>query len=876
MTRPNIIFSSLFSSDAVDPKTLFNTEAIDNFTLDYDDTLQNFGDNPALENALDADPTSIQSTQITWGNTTNGATLTGSGLTQIEDLEGLEQRLENGIASGAFDTLRFYSGGNNVLSLQFANNAITLSSGGQSLALRGALPTGFQDIFDFATQMGNVLSETNLSEAASFLSNYDLEGLRLIDDGVTLFDATLDNAGLRINAAGGEFRVDGTLPADSLGSLVELFQDLIALDNTAQGFNSLNQVANLSIAGMSLTAADGTQLIRTTGPLDEVSPLFEATIIEGTSGDDVDVYVDGYASDSNSVVARLGAGNDSAEIYGGGIETPVTINGGAGHDRVRVFDYSSQQVVVDFFAGTISGRELEDQINYSVDIIDVEVVDISTFQRTVVLGDDKANTAMAGQTFGRFEFYGGGGTDILDLTQVSKRSSNDDGLLHSQLSEFSVVYGGNNAVEMTHEDLSVTFVLGDVEQVRVRGDDGGTVLLTLNQVITASDSYDNFTMGTSGVDSLKGGKGADILLGQSGGDFIYGDGIQANLTGAVAGQVYRMYQATLDRAPDAAGYEGWVTGLFEGTLGLDQMARGFVNSPEFKATYGSLDNSGFVELLYQNVLGRAADAGGLQGWLDAMAAGTTREGVVIGFSQSNEFKLSTGQASADFAMSQSEMFWTDEIYRVYRATLDRDPDVAGFLGWAELLGSGTGFDTMIGGFVNSPEFKATYGNLDNAGFVELLYQNVLDRSADAGGLQGWLDAMDAGTSRAGVVRGFSQSSEFQLGTAAELKAWVQAQGTHDEILSGPGTDMDVLTGGLLSDVFVFEGNQPARATILDFEAWDVVQLNGYDISNFISFRNALSQQGNDVVFASQDTQITFNNMQIDEFTGDQVEFFAGF
>ena len=369
-------------------------------------------------------------------------------------------------------------------------------------------------------------------------------------------------------------------------------------------------------------------------------------------------------------------------------------------------------------------------------------------------------------------------------------------------------------------------------------------------------------------DRMSGTTVANEFQGRDGDDALYGDGIQANLTGAVAGQVYRMYQATLDRAPDAAGYEGWVTGLFEGTLGLDQMARGFVNSPEFKATYGSLDNSGFVELLYQNVLGRAADAGGLQGWLDAMAAGTTREGVVIGFSQSNEFKLSTGQASADFAMSQSEMVWTDEIYRVYRATLDRDPDVAGFLGWAELLGSGTGFDTMIGGFVNSPEFKATYGNLDNAGFVELLYQNVLDRSADAGGLQGWLDAMDAGTSRAGVVRGFSQSSEFQLGTAAELKAWVQAQGTHDVLNGGGGAN--ILSGGLLQDQFIFEAGESSTTKIMDFEWWDVVQLNGFAINSFADFQNRLEAGSTGLIFEAEGVSILFDNVVV--IAEDQVLF----
>ncbi|WP_299031820.1 DUF4214 domain-containing protein [uncultured Sulfitobacter sp.] len=888
MARPDIIISTLFSSDDVDPATLFDNTALDNFEPDFEDALDALGDPGPLTDALDADPTAILSNRVTWGDATNGAVLTGSGLTQIEDLDALEVALENGIASGAFDTLQIISGGQNILSLQFATNAITLSSGEQSLALRGTLPTQMQDIFDFLENLGNALDEVDLTAAGNFLRNYDLEGLRLTDAGETLFDLTLDNNGLRLAAAGGEFRVDGTVPANNLGTLIDLFEDLIALDDTTEGFNSLDQVSGLAITGITLTAADGTQLIRTSGPLDEVSPLFNNVIIEGTDGDDTRVYLGGVDNESQ-IIARLGAGDDSVEVYGddftdGFIDAPTTVDGGAGFDTVSLLDFSSQQVIVDFLEGTVSGRQLEDQINYSFDITGVEAAEISTFQRTIIFGDDAANTAIAGDVFGRFEFYGGNGTDILDLTQIGLRSFGQDGLRQSDLSNFSAIYHGSNALELTSDDISATLILADVEQVRVKDDAGGTVLVSLNDVLDVQEFGPDFTVGTSEADSLKGDLGADILLGQSGADFIYGDGIQADLTGAVAGQVFRMYQATLARAPDAAGYEGWVTGLFEGTLDLDQMARGFVRSAEFQNTYGSLDDSAFVNLLYQNVLGREGDAGGVQGWLDAISNGTTREGVVLGFSQSAEFQRTTANDAASFALSQSETHWTDEIYRVYRATLDRDPDIGGFLGWAELLGSGTEFDAMIGGFVNSLEFRNTYGSLDDADFVEQLYQNVLDRASDAGGLQGWLDFMEGGGTRAQVVRGFSQSAEFRADTADDLKTWVQAQGRQDvqdvqgpqdKLISGQGEEMDILTGGLLSDVFVFEGNLPARATILDFEPWDVLQLTGYN-TNFPAFRNALEQQGADVVFEAQDTQIIFANMQIADFTPDQVEFFAGF
>lgn len=866
MARPDIIVSTKFTSDTVDPATLFDTAKLDNFTLDFEDALDALGDDGPLTNALDADPTSILSNKITWGNATNGAVLTGSGLTQIEDLDALESALENGIASGAFDTLQIISGGQTILSLQFATNALTLTSGDQTLALRGTLPTGVQDIFDFLGNMENVLEEVDLTAAANFLRDYDLEGLRLTDAGETLFDVTLDNAGLRINAAGGEFRVDGTVPANNLGTLVDLFQNLITLDDSPQGFNNLKQVNGLEITGISLRAADGTQLIRTTGPLEEVDRLFKDVIIQGTAGDDRDVYLDSFGGASR-VIANLGAGNDSVEIYSndfsdGFIDAAATVNGGAGFDTVSLLDFSSAQVVFDFINGSVSGRDQADQVQYSFDITSIEAAQITAFQRAMILGDQNANTAIAGDIFGQFEFYGGAGTDVLDLTRMISSRTNEEGLFQSDLSGFSATYHGNNAMELRHAGNLATIVLSDVEQVRVKGDGGGTVLLTLNQVLEASYSGTNFNVGTSSSDSLKGGKDADVLLGQSGGDYIYGDGIQANLTGAVAGQVFRMYQATLDRAPDVAGYEGWVTGLFEGSLSIDQMARGFVRSTEFQNTYGALDNTGFVNLLYQNVLDRAGDAGGVQGWLDAMASGTTREGVVVGFSQSAEFQRTTAVDAANFAVSQSEAVWSDEIYRVYRATLDRDPDAAGFLGWAELLRSGTGFDTMIGGFVRSQEFDYTYGSLTDSGFVEQLYRNVLDRAGDAAGVQGWLDAMASGTSRAGVVRGFSQSTEFQADTAADLKAWMHDQGAHDVIEAGNGTN--TVSGGLFQDHFVFNAGTTGTTTILDFEDWDVLRLDGFGYTgasdDFARFQSHVDVRANKLVYEEQGVTVIFDGL----------------
>jgi hypothetical protein len=68
-----------------------------------------------------------------------------------------------------------------------------------------------------------------------------------------------------------------------------------------------------------------------------------------------------------------------------------------------------------------------------------------------------------------------------------------------------------------------------------------------------------------------------------------------------------------------------------------QVATGFIGSAEFRGLYGaSPGNTQFVDLLYANVLRRAADAAGSDYWLGQMQAGTTRETVLIGFSEPAE------------------------------------------------------------------------------------------------------------------------------------------------------------------------------------------------------------------------------------------------
>ena len=102
------------------------------------------------------------------------------------------------------------------------------------------------------------------------------------------------------------------------------------------------------------------------------------------------------------------------------------------------------------------------------------------------------------------------------------------------------------------------------------------------------------------------------------------------------GQAYRLYQAAFDRAPDLSGL-GFQMNALDTGLTLSQVAGNFIASPEFQAKYGaSIDNTTFITLLYQNVLHRAPDSGGLQFHLNELATGQSRADVLTHFSESPE------------------------------------------------------------------------------------------------------------------------------------------------------------------------------------------------------------------------------------------------
>ncbi|MFZ6733718.1 DUF4214 domain-containing protein [Undibacterium sp. Ji42W] len=107
----------------------------------------------------------------------------------------------------------------------------------------------------------------------------------------------------------------------------------------------------------------------------------------------------------------------------------------------------------------------------------------------------------------------------------------------------------------------------------------------------------------------------------------------------VAEQIVRLYLAAFNRIPDTDGFTFWM-GVHRNGGSNSQIAQVFAQSEEFVSKYGAnLSNSQFLDLIYQNVLGRGADAAGRDYWVGQMTNGMARGEIVNQFAQSQEFKI---------------------------------------------------------------------------------------------------------------------------------------------------------------------------------------------------------------------------------------------
>jgi peptidoglycan/xylan/chitin deacetylase (PgdA/CDA1 family) len=112
--------------------------------------------------------------------------------------------------------------------------------------------------------------------------------------------------------------------------------------------------------------------------------------------------------------------------------------------------------------------------------------------------------------------------------------------------------------------------------------------------------------------------------------------LNADSKSQVSEFVTRFYKLCLDREPDAEGLNAWVNTLLARKVTGAQTAEGFIFSAEFTAKKTS--NSEFLTILYRAFFNREPDVDGFNKWLGLLYAGNSRQLVLAGFINSDEFK----------------------------------------------------------------------------------------------------------------------------------------------------------------------------------------------------------------------------------------------
>ncbi len=227
--------------------------------------------------------------------------------------------------------------------------------------------------------------------------------------------------------------------------------------------------------------------------------------------------------------------------------------------------------------------------------------------------------------------------------------------------------------------------------------------------------------------------------------------------------VTRMYTNVLMRDPDSAGLNDWSLQLAGRIVDGCRLAQGFIGSDEFKNK--NVNNNTYVDILYKTFFNRPADSGGKKYWLNLLENGMSREYVLKGFVNSDEFQklcdsygIDRGEMKLTANRDQNEGL-TMFVNRIYVKALGRSGEAAGIEDWTgRILRKEETPESVAKKFFFSQEFANK--KLNDTEYVKVLYRTFMDREYDQAGLNDWVGRLAKGTSREKVLEGFSKSTEF--------------------------------------------------------------------------------------------------------------------
>jgi hypothetical protein len=232
--------------------------------------------------------------------------------------------------------------------------------------------------------------------------------------------------------------------------------------------------------------------------------------------------------------------------------------------------------------------------------------------------------------------------------------------------------------------------------------------------VVVTDFNDDLGAGLTIAHVGRSGQAPPSALGQVASDFSHSQEYFTDLVTAT-------YQHYLGRGPDAGGLSFWVNAMLKGTTTDELLEISFISSPEFISDNGGL-GAGWVTSMYDKLLGRDPDQGGLNYWVGQLNSGTSPATIALGFAASPERE---GQ----------------RVTNDYLLYLGRAPGASEVSYWVNAFTNGLSNESVVAGFVGSPEYFEDH--FDNAvDWLYSAYQAILGRAPDENGLQSWLNLLD--------------------------------------------------------------------------------------------------------------------------------------
>lgn len=235
-----------------------------------------------------------------------------------------------------------------------------------------------------------------------------------------------------------------------------------------------------------------------------------------------------------------------------------------------------------------------------------------------------------------------------------------------------------------------------------------------------------------------------------------------NLAGAQT-YVRRLYKELLGREADAGGLNSHSNAIANGTATASGVALTIIESAEF--TNKKNTDQEYVSKLYRALLNRNAGASEVTYWTSQMDTGVSRRYVLRMLAGSEEFS----NICNGFQIPKGEIQVVENrdrnynvtayVARCYQNILGRKADTSGLNTWSGKILSGNGGTEIVKDLIVSKEF--TNKKKTDAEFIDILYKSMLGRNADAKGKSDWMNCLNAGVSRIYVINGFAGSKEFQ-------------------------------------------------------------------------------------------------------------------